>query len=469
MDGRRKSRTQVSLVARYRSPTVFDFVEEQCFDLSEGGMFIKSTAPAPTGTLLKIECAVGGGKDVIAGIARVVWLRQEDGADGPRGMGVKFVKLEDGSSQVIAAVIAAAGNSIPPGAVSAPPPAPAPVAVPVPANTNAQAPAAATAAAATTVPAAAPSGPDPSSKRSKKSKKSKGGSRSATAAEPSAPTPTSAASTKAAAPVATASSKPAGAPSTPTAKSEPGIPVIVWFVAAAAIVAIIVLSQSGDAPESQPTIDAEPTAAAVEQPAAEPTPQATTPEPAAVAPAVVEPAVVEPAVVEPPAVEPAAVVAPAAVEAAVVAPVGKPYVVDVKSVPVGATVTAAGQTCVAPCSLRFDQLATPVMVDATLPKHAPTNATLDARTGFTERGGSFHRTLFLRLNPERGTAGRAAATPRTTLAPRANDAPADSDPPADTAPIEDAPQPIAPAPAEPPAEAAPAPTEAPAEAAPPTP
>ena len=39
---RKSPRAQVSLVARYRSPTAFEFVHEECFDLSAGGMFIKS-------------------------------------------------------------------------------------------------------------------------------------------------------------------------------------------------------------------------------------------------------------------------------------------------------------------------------------------------------------------------------------------------------------------------------------------
>ena len=33
---RKSPRAQVSLVARYRSPTAFEFVQEECFDLSLG-------------------------------------------------------------------------------------------------------------------------------------------------------------------------------------------------------------------------------------------------------------------------------------------------------------------------------------------------------------------------------------------------------------------------------------------------
>lgn len=100
-----KSRTApravVSLVARYRSPTAFEFVAEQCHDLSSGGMFIQSPDPVPLGTLLKLECDVDDGQAKIRGVARVVWQREVPSDEGPRGMGVKFVKLEPGSREVI--------------------------------------------------------------------------------------------------------------------------------------------------------------------------------------------------------------------------------------------------------------------------------------------------------------------------------------------------------------------------------
>lgn len=97
-------------MARYRSPTAFEFVEEECVDLSSGGMFIKSKAPAPTGTLLKLECDLDGGKATMRAVARVVWLREKDNGDEPRGMGVKFVKLEPGGRELIAQVLERVGG-----------------------------------------------------------------------------------------------------------------------------------------------------------------------------------------------------------------------------------------------------------------------------------------------------------------------------------------------------------------------
>jgi uncharacterized protein (TIGR02266 family) len=98
---RKNPRAPVTLLARYRSPTAFEYVEERCYDLSSGGMFIESNTPAPAGTLIKLECDVNQGAGTLRGVARVVWLREQEGDGQPRGMGVKFLKLEPGSRELI--------------------------------------------------------------------------------------------------------------------------------------------------------------------------------------------------------------------------------------------------------------------------------------------------------------------------------------------------------------------------------
>jgi hypothetical protein len=109
---RKDTRAVVSLVARYRSPSTFEYVEEACTDVSLGGMFIQSLDPAPAGTLLKLECETDSSGEQIRGVARVVWLRRDPNEYGSAGMGVKFVKLEPGSKETITRVVqelAAAG------------------------------------------------------------------------------------------------------------------------------------------------------------------------------------------------------------------------------------------------------------------------------------------------------------------------------------------------------------------------
>lgn len=95
----------VSLNVRYKSATVDEFIDNHAMDVSKGGIFIKTSTPFPQGTLLKFEIRLAGDQSVIAGVGRVVWKREPGGANiGPdraAGMGVKFIKLDDASRQVI--------------------------------------------------------------------------------------------------------------------------------------------------------------------------------------------------------------------------------------------------------------------------------------------------------------------------------------------------------------------------------
>ncbi|HEX7481767.1 MAG TPA: PilZ domain-containing protein [Polyangiales bacterium] len=102
---RKSNRAPVPLEPRYRSASSFEYVDGRCIDLSEGGMFIAADLPADQGTLIKFECAVDGKAGALKGVGRVVWRRTGAGPDRPSGMGLKFVKLEPGSPEVIAQLV----------------------------------------------------------------------------------------------------------------------------------------------------------------------------------------------------------------------------------------------------------------------------------------------------------------------------------------------------------------------------
>jgi hypothetical protein len=102
---RKNARASVDLIPRYRTPASFELVEGRCIDLSEGGMFIAAKLPCENGTLLKFECSLGDNDAAVKGVARVVWRRTADG-DRPSGMGLKFVKLEAGSPELITQLVA---------------------------------------------------------------------------------------------------------------------------------------------------------------------------------------------------------------------------------------------------------------------------------------------------------------------------------------------------------------------------
>jgi Tfp pilus assembly protein PilZ len=105
MQGRKSTRASVPLLPRYRGSTGFEPVEGQCLDISVGGMFIASTTPLDTGTLIKFECQVDSEPARVKGMARVVWQRTSGDRDRPSGMGLKFLKLEPGTAEIIEGLI----------------------------------------------------------------------------------------------------------------------------------------------------------------------------------------------------------------------------------------------------------------------------------------------------------------------------------------------------------------------------
>lgn len=101
---RKDRRTKVlSMTVRYRSATLGEFIEHHSYDVSRGGMFIKTPSPFPPGTLLKFEVKIAEDQRVMQGVGRVVWKRDLDGntPDDPAGMGIKFIKIDDASRAVI--------------------------------------------------------------------------------------------------------------------------------------------------------------------------------------------------------------------------------------------------------------------------------------------------------------------------------------------------------------------------------
>jgi uncharacterized protein (TIGR02266 family) len=104
----------LTVTVRYKSATLDEFIEHHSHDVSRGGMFIKTVSPFPAGTLLKIEVRIAGDQRVMQGVGRVVWKResgeQHDGA--PAGMGVKFIKIDDASRQVIDQLVAKSGGAV---------------------------------------------------------------------------------------------------------------------------------------------------------------------------------------------------------------------------------------------------------------------------------------------------------------------------------------------------------------------
>lgn len=99
----RKSRRKevFAMKVKYRVATATEFTEHSSRDVSMGGTFIETPAPLPPGTLLKLELKLAAERHLIQGIGRVVWIRETE-ADGPLGMGIKFIKIDGISKSAIA-------------------------------------------------------------------------------------------------------------------------------------------------------------------------------------------------------------------------------------------------------------------------------------------------------------------------------------------------------------------------------
>jgi uncharacterized protein (TIGR02266 family) len=62
-------------------------------DIGRGGMFVASDAPLPVGKRVDIEVHTSAG--AIAGMGRVIWIREAAQGDLPAGMGVKFIDVDN--------------------------------------------------------------------------------------------------------------------------------------------------------------------------------------------------------------------------------------------------------------------------------------------------------------------------------------------------------------------------------------
>src|SRR6185312_7032187 len=68
--------------------------EGQLRDIGRGGMFVATTSPVPLGKRLDFEVTLATG-GTIAGMARVVGVRDAAAGDLPAGMGIKFIDVDN--------------------------------------------------------------------------------------------------------------------------------------------------------------------------------------------------------------------------------------------------------------------------------------------------------------------------------------------------------------------------------------
>ncbi len=82
------------------------FFIDYAANLSLKGIFIKTDDPKPAGSIFIFEIWLGDERRLVHGIGEVVWVRRaEEGINRPTGMGIRYLKLDDESRQVIHRII----------------------------------------------------------------------------------------------------------------------------------------------------------------------------------------------------------------------------------------------------------------------------------------------------------------------------------------------------------------------------
>ena len=82
------------------------FFIEYSANVSLTGMFIKTDAPKPPGSVFIFEIWLGDEQRLVHGIGEVVWVRRDEEDEGrPAGMGIRYIKIDEESQAVIRRVI----------------------------------------------------------------------------------------------------------------------------------------------------------------------------------------------------------------------------------------------------------------------------------------------------------------------------------------------------------------------------
>jgi len=101
-DRRRTLRTE--LIVRVAYSTVDEMFSEFTRDINEGGLFIETEKPKPTGTEVTLSFNLPGSDESVSTIGRVVHVTSGDG-DTPPGMGIEFEELSSDDRARIDALI----------------------------------------------------------------------------------------------------------------------------------------------------------------------------------------------------------------------------------------------------------------------------------------------------------------------------------------------------------------------------
>ena len=93
---------------RLQLPPAKDFIDAATANISQSGMFIRTTTLALPGSRLDFNITLADETALIEGLGEVVRIQGGDESQRPSGMGVRFLDLRGNSAEVLRAVVAAA-------------------------------------------------------------------------------------------------------------------------------------------------------------------------------------------------------------------------------------------------------------------------------------------------------------------------------------------------------------------------
>ena len=103
-DNRRKTeRVEAGFVIQIKCDTFDQFLEEHAVNISQGGLFIRTTQAYTVGTLLHFQFTSMDQGELIDGLGRVVHVNEDP--SGHHGIGLEFLNLSEQSEEMIEEIV----------------------------------------------------------------------------------------------------------------------------------------------------------------------------------------------------------------------------------------------------------------------------------------------------------------------------------------------------------------------------
>jgi len=105
---RRHTRVPLCILVQHRFGSFEEFAQDQTLNLSEGGMFLRTTNFRPEGAVVFFQLMLNSGARLVEGMGKVVRCISDEDAKPNQGMAIEFVHLDEYGLNVIREALAQA-------------------------------------------------------------------------------------------------------------------------------------------------------------------------------------------------------------------------------------------------------------------------------------------------------------------------------------------------------------------------